>query len=558
VDVARVDDGWVDTWITRTDKTMEQQVARVKSLSSLDVIAMTPRAKTPPARSRASKGEFPSLSPKKADVAGRAEAMVRRLALVRGSEELAEERAFALENARHLLKPGEKRKVRAPQLLRHEKAGELLVAEVNHILDKAKDAMSSEEGFLETDEVKAVKQDLAIAALLFKQQGSNIGREERQYLNRILKQFAPLIVREGKGEKAALAQLEALFRARAKSSQVKGAIRSLLGSHEMSRLASAIAESATRTSSQSAAMSASRSSQRGKRARAAVLKRRKARYVMIDGKKAKERSADTRSAGTATRSFVRSGSGSLRSARAGSLRSASSRSFRPSMIAKINEALKDMNIARDRIRRGAKPIHRFGQSLLAIRQLEDIVRNMGRAKGKAARDLRIEFVMTLLLQTPIKLSAESRDKLSRLMGAAFKDRDAAAVAAIVNLIAKKKSATPIKGKSQRTHRLSKYIFKALEKLLTKSEIKAVNKEIDHVSSISARSLSSLASTSSTALRRKRVSRRVVRSSRSSKSLRSSKKSPKGRQPYLMRARKPKAGAAGPPLASADPLRVMRD
>jgi hypothetical protein len=515
------------------------------------------------------------LSPKKESLAKRADGMIRRLASVRGSEELAEERAFALQNALQILKPGEKRKVRAPQLLRHEKAGEALVAEVNHILEKAKNAMSSEDGFLETDEIKAVKQDLALAALLFKQQGGNIDREERAYLNRLLKEFAPIVAEEGKGDKAALQKLEALFRARAKSAQIKSAVRSLLGSREVSRLASAIAESATRTSSRSAAMSASRSSQRGKRARAAVLKRRKARYAMVDGKKAKERSADSRSAGTASREFVRSASGSLRSARTGSLRSASSRSFRPSMIAKINEALKDMNIARDRLRRGAKPIVRFGQSLLAIRQLEDIVKQMDRvakgAKGQAKlRELRVEFIMTLLLQTPIKLSAESREKLARLMGKMFKDRDASALAAIVNLIAKKKSATPIKGKSQKTHRLSKYIFKALEKVLTKSEIKAVNKEIDHVSSISARSLSSLASTPSSELKQRRVRRRVVRSgsrrssrsgtksgsrrSRSRRSRRSTSSKVSSRKlPYLMRKRK--AGAA-PPLASQAPLQVL--
>lgn len=518
-----------------------QVQVRELSSGSLEVIG---------AGTRKESKKSPALSPKKASVAKRAEEMVRRLAsagMVRGSSELAEERAFALKNALMVLRPGDKRQVRAPQLLKHEKAGEALVAEVNHILEKAKDAMSSEDGFLETDEVKAVKQDLALAALLFRQQGGNIDREERAYLNRLLKQFAPIVAAEG-DDKKAVVRLEALFRARAKSAQARSAVRSLLGSSEMNRLASAIEESATRTSSRSAAMSASRSSQRGKRARAAVLRKRKARYVTVGGKRAKERSADTRSAGTASREFVRSRSGSLRAARTATR--TSSRSFRPSMIAKINEALKDMNIAQDRLRRGAKPILRFGHSLLAIRQLEDIVKQLakvGPKKQAKVRELRVEFIMTLLLQTPMRLSAESRDRLARLLGTMFKDRDAAALAAIVNLISKKKSATPIKGKSQKTRRLSKYIFKALEKVLTKSEIKAVNKEIDHVSSLSARSLSSMASTPSSELRRKRVSRRVVRSSSAS-----SKPAAPGRVPYLARR---KAGRT-PPLASRAPLQVL--
>jgi len=168
------------------------------------------------------------------------------------ADDLLRDRALAIENAKHVLKSGQKRARRSAKLLRNEKAGEALVGEIRNILSRARSAMSTADGFLETDEEKAVRQDLAAAALIFHQQGGVIGREERAYLNRLLKDFVPVVTKAGKSERAALAAIQKMFKVRAKSSEVRAAIKSVLGTSEMSRLASALAESAVSDSRSSA------------------------------------------------------------------------------------------------------------------------------------------------------------------------------------------------------------------------------------------------------------------------------------------------------------------
>lgn len=515
-------------------------MAEVGSSVSMEELGLSKRGRSVKSKSKSkSKSASPKvvLSPSKVLAGRRILGMFRRVM----DDDLLKERALALENARLILKSGQKRARRSAKLLRNEKAGEALVGEVRNILSRARSAMSTEDGLLETDEEKAVRQDLAAAALLFHQQGGVIGREDRAYLGRLLKDFAPVVQKAGKSERAAMAALQRMFRARAKSAEVRAAIKSILGSTEMSRLASALAESSLSERSSArevgrllparelarlrdegnaavakkaegvhrgAALSASRSSQRNKRARAAVL----ARYRGKKGRRGStSRSADTRSAGTSSLEAIRTSSGSLRSARASTR--TSSRSFKSGMLAKAAAALRSINIAKDRVRRGEKPIERFGRSAVAMREIQDLskafraaqaVRNKAQ-RAKKVKDLRVELVMTLLLQTPGSLSEESRLKLVKHLQVMFPGGDAAAIQSLSKLIAKKKGATMLKEKSQKTTRLSKYVFGYLAKLLTKSEVEAVKSEVDHVSEVSTRS----ASRSSRSSRSSRTPRRSM-------------------------------------------------
>ena len=457
------------------------------------------------------------------------------------ADDLLRDRALAIENAKHVLKSGQKRARRSAKLLRNEKAGEALVGEIRNILSRARSAMSTADGFLETDEEKAVRQDLAAAALIFHQQGGVIGREERAYLNRLLKDFVPVVTKAGKSERAALAAIQKMFKVRAKSSEVRAAIKSVLGTSEMSRLASALAESAVSDSRSSAreapklvparelarmrdeeaeiagaagagagaaggrvlrkrregvykgaALSASASEDRNKRARAAVLARNKGRK----GKRGStSRSADSRSAGTSSLEAIRTSSGSLRSARASTR--TSTQSFKSAMLARAANALRSINIAKERMRRGAKPIERFGKSGIVIREVQDLSKAFKAAqamknkaqRAKKVKDLRVELVMTLLLQTPAKMSEESRLKLVKHLKVMFSAGDDATIQALSKLIAHKKAASMLRDKSQKTTRLSKYVFGYLAKLLTKSEVEAVKSEVENVSEVSTRSAS---------------------------------------------------------------------
>lgn len=496
-------------------------------VDGLEVVSASPKSK----RKRGSPAAKVSLSPAKVQAGKRILGMFRRVL----ADDMLKERALALENAKNVLRSGTKRVRRSAKLLRNEKAGEALVGEVRNILSRARSAMSTEDGYLETDEEKAVRQDLAAAALLFHQQGGAIDREERAYLNRLLKDFVPIFQKAGKSERATLLALQRMFRPRAKSSELRAAIKSVMGTTEMSRLASALAESAVSASRSSArevgkrlparelarlrdeageagagagagmarrgkaegvhrgaALSASASEERNKRARAAVL----GRYRGKKGRKGStSRSADTRSAGTSSQEAIRTSSGSLRSARAST--KTSSQSFKSGMLAKAAQALRSLNIAKERARRGAKPIDRFGKSAIVMREVQDLVKAYRAAqqmKNKAQRakkikDLRVELVMTLLLQTPARLSEESRLKLVKGLGVVFPGGDASAMEALSKLIAKKKDATLLAGKSQKTMRLSKYVFGYLAKLLTKSEVEAVKSEVENVSDVSTRSAS---------------------------------------------------------------------
>jgi hypothetical protein len=518
----------------------KEEEADVEELaSSLDAVSASSResasaAKRPREMKVVSAKPKVSLSPAKALAGRRILGMFRRVL----ADDLLKERALALENAKNILRSGEKRARRSAKLLRNEKAGEALVGEVRNILSRARSAMSTEDGYLESDEEKAVRQDLAAAALLFHQQGAAIDREDRAYLNRLLNDFVPIFQKAGKSERAARAALQKMFKARARSSEVRAAIKSVLGTSEMSRLASVLAESASLSRSSArevprllparelaklrdeeeagagagavamrtrakvgaggagvhkgAALSASASEERNKRARAAVL----ARYRGKKGRKGStSRSADTRSAGTSSLEAIRTSSGSLRSARASTR--TSTQSFKSEMLAKAAKALRSLNIAKERTRRGAKPIERFGKSAIVMREIQDLVKAFKGAqqmknaaqRAKKIRDLRVELVMTLLLQTPARLSEESRLKLVRGLSAMFPSGEAAAIEALSKLIAKKKDATLLSGKSQKTMRLSKYVFGYLAKLLTKSEVEAVKSEVDNVSEVSTRSAS---------------------------------------------------------------------
>lgn len=395
----------------------------------------------------------------------------------------------------------EGKRVRAkPKRLANAKAGEILAADVRNILERAQDAMSTEDGHLETDEVRAIKQDLAAAALLFHEAhraagGVVMDREERMYIQRMLKDFAPVLQNSKVSPRAAAKKLEALFRPRAGSSEVRGALRSLLNTSEMHRLASALRSPSTVVRSRSATLSASRSSQVARRARAAVLRKRVA---------GKSRSGDSLSAGTASREFVKSGSGSLRSARTATR--TSSKSFNADVAARVSSVLRSLNIARDRPRRGSKPISRFGGSLIAVRELEDLVKQHARLKGKKGvraenkrRELRVEFVMTVLLRTPATLSRASQAKLTALILRLFPGAAAGDAEDLAHLIGRKEKATMLKAKPYKARALRDAVFGRLQKILPRSVIKGVNKEAKHLSSISSRSASSLPSRSSQVL-----------------------------------------------------------
>ena len=530
--------------IRKREREQEAEADVEELASSLDAVSASSRESASAAKrpremkvgSAAAAKPKVSLSPAKALAGRRILGMFRRVL----ADDLLKERALALENAKNILRSGEKRARRSAKLLRNEKAGEALVGEVRNILSRARSAMSTEDGYLESDEEKAVRQDLAAAALLFHQQGAAIDREDRAYLNRLLNDFVPIFQKAGKSERAARAALQKMFKARARSSEVRAAIKSVLGTSEMSRLASVLAESASLSRSSArevprllparelaklrdeeeagagagagavamrtrakvgaggagvhkgAALSASGSEERNKRARAAVL----ARYRGKKGRKGStSRSADTRSAGTSSLEAIRTSSGSLRSARASTR--TSTQSFKSEMLAKAAKALRSLNIAKERTRRGAKPIERFGKSAIVMREIQDLVKAFKGAqqmknaaqRAKKIRDLRVELVMTLLLQTPARLSEESRLKLVRGLSAMFPSGEAAAIEALSKLIAKKKDATLLSGKSQKTMRLSKYVFGYLAKLLTKSEVEAVKSEVDNVSEVSTRSAS---------------------------------------------------------------------
>ena len=112
--------------------------------------------------------------------AGPGAAAVIALGMRRAARDAEEARAELKDLA--AVVEGKRVRGKRPQRLVHEKAGEILAADVKNILERAQQAMSTEDGYLESDEVKAIKQDLAAAALLFHEAhraGGGVGREER-------------------------------------------------------------------------------------------------------------------------------------------------------------------------------------------------------------------------------------------------------------------------------------------------------------------------------------------------------------------------------------------
>lgn len=432
-----------------------------------------------------------SLSPARKAAGERLGGMLGRLmARVRGRD-AEEDRRLILENARAVLRPGERRKGRGRRAQRRlveqllvEDAPALLVAELRDVVAKAREFMSSAEeggegGYLEQDEVEGVLQDVMAAALFYHQQagpGRRMSAQERAALRAVLHEVAPLVMREGERQSAARERLVRIFApsvaADAGGRELLARIRSVLGSARMARLSAALRSSASAPASEQGAhaLSASASASRARRAKQDILRGHAAR-----GSRSADRASELASSGA--RSFLATSEGSLRSARAGTRTSSRSAGLAETRSSQIKTLEKRLSAEVGKRKRRA--VQRFGVSAIAMRELADIAAAYKRARSAGERsDLRVEFVVTLFARTPAALGAENRAKLGRILKAVFPDADDVDIEGVRDLVAAKRAHPRLASQPSADFpkKLQKYLLKHLARMLTKSQVAGVVQE----------------------------------------------------------------------------------
>jgi hypothetical protein len=455
------------------------------------------------ARSTRSAGPPVVLSPARAAAGQRLAGMLGRVLKARNVAAVADDMRLVRENMRSRLVVQGKRKGRgartqprlADELMKEHAAG-LAIDELEQVLHSAEQYVSSrsDASGLSADEALAVRQDVAMAALMFQGRADkSMNSKERRQLDALVERLAPVAVRSGEeGLAAATRRLRGLFVQRIGASEMRRRLASMLGgSAQLARLESVLASSvpgemAASRSSKSAALSASRSSQVARRARAAVLAGQAARG---------SRSGDEAAAGTSTRSFVASQAGSLRSAKTSTRTSSKSaktmtRSSQRDAILTPEEPL-----ALRRARRVAAAPERYGVAEAAVLGLKDVAKRYAKAKaalkkgpaGSRQRSaanremhaLRVEFVLAMMQSLPGRLDAELRRDLDKMINTLFAGRDKAAREAALAIFAHKSVASMLRSTEMRRLR------DMLAKLMSASELHSLQNEFDWISSVSA-------------------------------------------------------------------------
>jgi hypothetical protein len=437
-----------------------------------------------------------ALSPTRLAAGTRLAGMLKRVLAARNVAARAEDMRLVRENMRSRLVVEGKRKGRgqrtAPRLqeaLLRENAAGLALDELEQVLESAEQYISSRESAtgLSADEARAVRQDVAMASLLFQGRADrSMNSKERKQLDALAGRLAPAAMRTGEhGLSAAMRRIRGLFGARVGPSELRRRLLSFLGgSAALRELEGVLAStrSAPASAEGAAALSASRSSEVGRRARAAVLKAATA---------AGSRSGDEAEAGTSTRSFIASQAGSLRSARASTKTSSKSartmtRSSERSAVAVTPEAPLARRLPA-RAARGKAP-ERFGVAEAAVLALKDVTKRFLKAKAgerkgeagaaKALHDLRVEFFVGLMQTLPGRLSEEQRRELDKMVHNVFAGRERAAREAAVDIFAHKSAASMLRSPDKRRLR------DLLARIMTASELESVQNEFDWISSVS--------------------------------------------------------------------------
>ena len=432
-----------------------------------------------------------SLSPEKKKAGKRLAGMLGRLMARVQGRDAEEDRKLILENARAVLKSGEKRKGRGQRAQRRlleqllvEDAPALLIAELRDIVAKAREFMSSAEaegegGYLEDDEVEGVLQDVMAAALFYHQQAGprrRMKEAERGALRAVLHEVAPLVMGAGERQSAARERLMRVFSpsvaADMSGEELRARIKAVLGSARMERLSAALRSSASVAASEEGAhvLSASASASRARRAKKDILRGQAAR-----GSRSGDRASEVASSGA--RSFLATSEGSLRSARSATRTSSKSAEMVETPESQMQELAR--RLSAEVGKRARKQVQRYGASALAVRELSDIAAAYKRAKSARERsDLRVEFVVTLFTRTPGALGAESRAKLGRILKAVFPDADDVDIEGVRDLIAAKRAHPRVAAAptAEFPKKLQKYLLKHLQRMLTKSQIAGVIEE----------------------------------------------------------------------------------
>lgn len=439
------------------------------------------------------------LSPKKLAAGTRLAGMLKRVLAARNVAARAEDMRLVRENMRSRLVLEGKRKGRgqrtAPRLqeaLMREHAAGLALDELEQVLASAEQYISSRESAtgLSADEARAVRQDVAMASLLFQGRADRtMNSKERRQLDALAMRLAPAAMRTGEaGLSAALRRIRGLFGERVGPSELRRRLKSFLGGSAALRELEGVlssSRSAAASAEGAAALSASRSSEVARRAKKAVLTAAVA---------AGSRSGDEAEAGTSTRSFVASQVGSLRSARASTKTSSKSARTMTRSSERAAEAegiaTPEAPLARRlpaRAARGKAP-ERFGVAEAAVLALKDVTKRFLKAKAderkgkagatKALHDLRVEFFVGLMQTLPGRLSEEQRRELDKMVHNVFAGRERAAREAAVDIFAHKSAASMLRSPDKRRLR------DLLARIMTASELESVQNEFDWISSVS--------------------------------------------------------------------------
>ena len=435
------------------------------------------------------------LSPKRAAAGVRLAGMLKRVLAARNVAAQAEDMRLVRENMRSRLVLEGKRKGRgqrtAPRLqdvLMRDHAADLALDELEQVLASAEQYISSRESAtgLSADEVRAVRQDVAMASLLFQGRADrSMNSKERRQLDALAMRLAPAAMRSGEaGLSAAMRRIRGLFGERVGPSELRRRLKSFLGGSAALRELEGVlssSRSAAASVEGAAALSASRSSEVARRAKKAVLTAAVA---------AGSRSGDEAEAGTSTRSFVASQVGSLRSARASTKTSSKSartltRSSERGVVVTPEAPLARRLPAR--AARGKAP-ERFGVAEAAVLALKDVTKRFLKAKaderkGKAGaakdlHDLRVEFFVGLMQTLPGRLSEEQRRELDKMVNTVFAGRERAAREAAIEIFAHKSAASMLRSPDKRRLR------DLLARIMTASELESVQNEFDWISSVS--------------------------------------------------------------------------
>jgi hypothetical protein len=369
------------------------------------------------------------------------------------------------------MRAGRGQRVGAPLLnqLLAENAASLVVDELRHILSSAKRAAREGSaaarstsrtrsssvkggdagGKLAPEDAEWVLRDVALTAILFSQRNAASGgldAKQQARVDRLLGEIGKLVGPEHVGP------MRQMFREGVTRSGVQRKVKSLLGADGVRQLAEAVRSSSTAASGATAAtmissatLSAVNTPERNRRVRAEILRRRQARG---------SRSGDSRSAGTTTRSILRTSSGSLRTARASTATSkdawdsAMSARFRAMVKAGSPERI----VVAARERKVVTP-ERFMAGAVAISRLQELAAGAVTLRKKIAAEkskpalaalreelagLKREYLMELLQTTPKKLDRDERRMLAKQLDLVFAtgrgSADAAKVRAKAELV----------------------------------------------------------------------------------------------------------------------------